>query len=146
MDRNPYAAPSAPVSDPLPQPIERPPQVKWAVQLLWLTLLLGVASLIANPRKLEGVELIATIAGGAVMVGLEAWLIVKIASGRNWARIVYLILTVLGFASIGIAWQTYVATFSASALTAVLYALQTVTEIAALYLLFTKPGARWFKR
>jgi hypothetical protein len=117
------------------------------VRLLWTNVALSVAAFFADPQHSPTESAMARVAIVVISFGLfaiAAWLIFKIGQGRNWARWAYLVLAVLGYLTVAASWQTYVNQFTASPITAVLFALQLATEIPALYLLFTKPGREWF--
>jgi hypothetical protein len=62
--------------------------------------------------------------------------------GRNWARIVFLILSVISVVGFVLElWETLSSTVIEIALTVASTALDVVVS----YLLFTKPGALWFR-
>ena len=146
MERNPYAAPAAPVADPtVPEPVNRPAEVTRAVQLIWISIGLGIVGLFMSPKDMPfgwlGISLVALLT-----VAIWAWIITKIARGRNWARITYLVLIVLGYASMAFTWQVQVATLKASPLSAILTIVEAVIAIYAIYLLFCGPANAWFRR
>jgi hypothetical protein len=73
---------------------------------------------------------------------LLVWLIYKMWQGRNWARITFLVLTVLGLPFYVLTLKGY---FSASATAGCLNLVQTALQLVALYLIFVRPGSEWFK-
>jgi len=92
-DRNPYSAPESRVVDPVEPARQRPLAVKRAVAFLCLDAVVSLVYLIVDWRFLTSlmrtpVFVIYEMVALAVMV----WLIIKIATGRNWARITWLIL------------------------------------------------------
>jgi hypothetical protein len=78
---------------------------------------------------------------GAIM----AWLIFKIARGRNWARITYTVLSLLGYASIVMNWSTYLAGYHGDLEWAGLDVLGTLADIGGIYLMFTRAANAWFR-
>jgi hypothetical protein len=78
-----------------------------------------------------------------VTVGIMFALIKNIGLGRKWARVVFLILFLLG--AVAYSW-TFVALLNASMLVAVLSLLQAILLIIALYYLFSRASTQWFNR
>jgi hypothetical protein len=77
-----------------------------------------------------------------LIYALEVALILLISRGRNWARITFLALVALAIvsASRGV---FLILSYPVSQLA--LNAGILATELAAIYLLFTPPGSRWFR-
>ena len=139
---NPFEPPRSKVAD-FPQhvelntrPLERPTQVKLAFELLVGSVALGVLSYI-----LRGMQdsLLVSFLVLAFVFALAA----AIRSGKNWARIVFLVLYLMGSLSL----------FFPSALIAqggklffAVFCCQTLLQGSALWLVFRKPGSSWFKR
>ncbi len=146
VERNPYAAPVAPVADPsMPEPANRPPEVTRAVQLIWISIGLGILGLFLTPKEMPfgwvGISIVALLT-----IAIWAWIITKIARGRNWARITYLVLIALGYASMAFTWQVQVVALKASPLSAILTIVEAVIAVYAIYLLFCGPANAWFRR
>jgi len=78
-----------------------------------------------------------------VTVGITFALIKCIGLGMKWARIVLLVLFLLGL--VVYPW-TFVAVLKVSMLVAVLILLQTILQIIALYYLFSRASTQWFNR
>jgi hypothetical protein len=78
-----------------------------------------------------------------VLVGVSFALIKCIGFGMKWARVVLLVLFLLGLAVLP--W-TFVALLNASMVVAVLSLLQTILQIIALYYLFSRTSTLWFDR
>ncbi len=78
-----------------------------------------------------------------VMLALTAvvylWLIQNVKDGRNWARIVMLMLTALGLFSMLVGGE------SAPTVVRVISVLDTIIDITAIVLIFKPPGADWFR-
>ena len=142
MDHNPYSPPQTEVREPVvpEDAIPRPRQVTWAVWCFWTELALGVPQLIL---QLSNGEIRQYIVGTLVTIGilsaLQAWVIYKISTRRNWARYVALVATILsallGLGSSG--------TMNLGSL--IIMVIGLLLDCAALYLLFTRPGKDWFK-
>jgi hypothetical protein len=105
MTHNPYAPPSSTVTDiDAGVPIPRPPLVQLAYVLCWLSLVAGVPSIVDT--FMDGGPVTET---AAFKVGMSVfyvalmmfaiWVIVSIGRARNWARIVYAVLTALSLLS-----------------------------------------------
>ncbi len=145
MKDNPYAAPNAAVADRprTPLAVERPRQVTIAVVLLWLDFLIALPLLYQSIQREPDVELVVMIlVATCLFLAIFATSIVFAYRGRNWARIVLLMFVFL----------TAIAVFLPSEVDTpveffeiVLDYLSIVLELAALYLLFAKPGALWFR-
>jgi|AP68_2_1055508.scaffolds.fasta_scaffold428132_1 hypothetical protein len=78
-----------------------PKQLSTAVILLWASLALGVAKVITlmatmkdDPEKVMGLLIISL-----PIILLMAWVIYKIGKGKDWARVVYLTLFIIGVTS-----------------------------------------------
>lgn len=128
---------------------ERPPQVRWASVLLWLSFTLGAAlsvyALRADGDPSEHAPAVDAVLAGITFgaLALSAWLNVMIYLGHNWARIVYLALAVLAL----VLMLVPVGDGEPLTQTETLgYALSSLLDFAAMVLVFTRPGALWFKR
>lgn len=130
---------------------ERPRQVRWASVLLWLSFTLVTAvtahELHQTVTTTDPSELApATTAVMAVFtfgfLALNAFLNVMIYKGRNWARIVYLVIALLG-----VVFLFFPAEQEPASLTHFAgYALGSALDVIAMALVFTRPGALWFRR
>jgi hypothetical protein len=100
MASNPYAPPSAPISDVLPQaaPLERPAAVDRACTLLWCSTGLGVLGQVAqNFINFRQSSVIISVFGLGFGVLITFWFTSKLKRGRNWMRLFLTIGTALGF-------------------------------------------------
>lgn len=149
MERNPYAPPVSTVADPAEIRGERPKEVTQAVKLLWVSLLIGLAGLFLQPLWAGGggaPQRIGVLGGVLIGFGIWAWVIAKIANGRNWARILFLVLAILGVAYMVLAMPAALAVYKARPLTGLLSLANFVLEIYTMYLLLTAPAREWFKQ
>jgi len=78
-----------------------------------------------------------------VTVGITFALIKYIGLGMKWARVVLLVLFLLGL--VVYPW-TFMAMLKASMLVAVLSLFQSILEMIALYFLFSRTSTQWFNR
>ena len=141
---NPYAPPRAVVSDHhLNEEIPRPRRVDVAAMLLWVDLSVWFLSALfdaSGGRVLKGASPVVVVMVIAFSASLNAWLIVKVATGRNWARILWLVLSVVGMiAQIARGFPSGLVARSS-------WILQTLMNLAVFGILLTPSAARWFKR
>jgi hypothetical protein len=125
-------------------PLETPPPVRRAIYLLWASLLLSIVDSVLSPESIgEACGEFQTFMVAA-LVGIFAinGLLIYFASQRyNWARIVLLLLTVIG-------WSSYfVLPTDISALqwwSWMLTGVMTILDIAAFIILFSGGAAKWY--
>lgn len=147
MARNPYEPPGSPVS-PAARRGDAPKQVIWSVWLLRASLVIGYASLflVQNlsaalgdvPDEARSASMVFFFIILALTAVVYLWLIQCVKDGRNWARIIMLLLTALGVFSM---------ISSNDETPAVMHAISvvdTIIDITAMVLLFRVPGSLWF--
>jgi len=145
MPRNPYAPPKASVADPVgAPPLVRPVVIRRAVQLLWIAFGIGLLGGISHAGS-PGEPWSITLGFLAVYGAILAWLIVKVARGRNWARITYLILAVLSDVDSVSSLRPLQGFYGAHPGVLALDLAGMVVEGAGVLLLFTRPANAWFK-
>ena len=125
----------------------RPDKVSTAIILLWIVIAAGVISSIFNfSSSLEIANasgfglgwLIFTLYFTYLLLAFFIW---KIGQGRNWARITYLVLFILG-----VPMTIYSYLISAiSTLSIILGIAGAIVQIIALIFLFQKQSSDWFK-
>ena len=144
MSAGPYEPPKSVVRDAPAEPVERPRQVGLAAKCLWASIGIGGILLVLDYRFIAGASSAATawIVPAAVL-GVLALFTAAISAGRNWARIVFLVLFVIGALPY---FAVLAEMFARSKLTASLSVIQLLLQAAAMYLVFTKPGSAWFRR
>lgn len=160
MSDDRYAPPSATVADvdSLPESLERPRLVTIGICLLWVEIVSGIPGLIYSvftpPQEDPDGSAYWVHVGGLVVqfvfVALSVFLTQMSWRGRNWARVVYLVLlifgvvmSVVGYAvsyfvleqglDIGLTWESAV------------YLLQMLLDIVAIWLLFTPSANAWYR-
>jgi len=149
MDHNPYSPPRTEVAE-FAAPQEagpRPRQVTWAVQCLWLDLLLSVAQASRGPFSWQPEEgetlLYFMLAFAAVLFSAQTFVIFKLGARRSWARYVFLVTTILSVIQY---LRSLPQEWLADHLNVGLNALELVLDSTALFLVFTGPGKEWFKK
>ena len=151
MNDNPYAPPKAVVADPVIDPAarSRPREVTLAARLLWVALALGAFNAVVDSARLASSGsvppyfLVGSVAGSLLVLCVLAWLTNRIAHGRNWARIVFLVMFVIG---IPIFLLQLPVMFASSVFATAVSATISVLQMIALYLVFLGAGSYWFSR
>lgn len=124
--------------------MSRPSTIGVALGLLWVGLAIGPIKLLFNWAYLvsrSGVAVNVFIVG--VGLAFYCFFIWKIGEGKNWARIAFLVLFVLGVAPYIFILRSE---FARSPLLGTMSIVQAGIQAAALYLLFTSPGSEWFRQ
>jgi hypothetical protein len=144
MSENPYAAPKAPVSDiESNEPMTRPRQVVWAIQLLVANYVFGIAMVIVNFSYYENLgSITAFLIGQVIGAMIGAWIYYKIWQGRNWARIVLLVFSLLGIIGWVIGRRIMETMPTGMRVTSV---IGWIISIVVIWLLFFSPGRAWFR-
>jgi hypothetical protein len=78
---------------------------------------------------------------GAALFGLVAYLNISILRGRNWARVLTLILVLFNLLLFAIE----PADAGVTVIEWLTYGISTLMDIVAMVLLFTQPAAGWFR-
>jgi len=146
MASSPYTPPRSVVRDLGPDRAiaKRPKQVTYAVWILWLAFVVGLPATVyeyqrATPEQLNVFVLLFL----AILSVLAIVLIVFIYRGHNWARILMLVLIGLALISFFALLDAYLK-YPLLPLTSNIAVM--VLDVIALYLLFTPPGRRWFRK
>ena len=146
MAMGPYAPPKARVDDLSAQVANRPRpvEVRRAALMLLASLGLGLFNVAVEPSLAVGSDdgLTGWILFGSVF-GTIALLTAFIFYGHNWARIVFLVLFAVGCIPFLLLLPAVV---SFSPIVGSVNILQQVLQFGALFFLFTKPGALWFRK
>jgi hypothetical protein len=126
--------------------VDKPKQVSQAVGLLVGSTVVGTGT-----TAIVGFSPNALTAGLPFAIGILVltlaillFLIAKISAGRNWARITFTVLFVLGLPTCAALVLTD--KFFQNPISGGVVLLQTIVQGWALVLLFTKPGSDWFKK
>ncbi|HSH97962.1 MAG TPA: hypothetical protein VK954_06690 [Methyloradius sp.] len=126
--------------------LQKPVEIKRAVNCLWASLAIGLVRPLIDWQHLQQISAQTsatfTLFVSLTVVAVVGWLIYKISKRKNWARITYLVPTLLGSVPYI---PMLVGEFERSPFIGSLSVVQLVLQIFALWLLFTKPGSAWFK-
>jgi hypothetical protein len=145
MSDNRYRPPATDVADvALPPQLTGPALLNVAALLLAGTIAVGFVSYAVQWQFLRSQGSVWFIVlGSAMTTSLIGWLTYKIWKGRNWARIVMLVMFICGTP---MSLPQLPAMFSRSPISAVIFVLQTVSQLAALYIVFLTSARHCFKR
>lgn len=146
---NPYAPPKAAVEDVASgeQP-PRPAQVTRAVQLFWAAVAVSLVSGVLNAYLLEtpgfsrGAYAIMMVIGWIVVGAIVWWILSSIGKGKNWARIVQLVLVMFGILGMLTA---FTMPQVIPGVVRVLYAVQVGLNLWGILLVFSGPANAWFR-
>lgn len=148
MSDNPYAPPKTHVvdSDPALVPMERPKEIMTAIWLAFIGYGLGIVVVLLTWDYYSKLQTLGGFLGSQLFtLAIMFWLYYKIYMGRNWARIVLLVLAVIGLAvTMNAAAMSLLKT--APMLAKAQMGLGLVLNIVVLWLLFLSPGRHWFRR
>jgi hypothetical protein len=147
---SPYAPPRAVVADAEPDlsSLERPPEVNRAVTLVWVVFGIGIAAavlrmVLPGPQQMP---MVWQLAMNVLIFLISWWLNSKLAAGRNWARLLYVIATALSLLYIPVLIFTMMR-FGAKTPTAdsVVGVLNMSISVYVAYLLLTRPARQWYR-
>lgn len=126
-----------------PQEIqERPREVLYAVQLTFVSLALGLVLFPLKQTNFVAAQIVLGIFAILITLAFTGFLLFKIYRGRNWARLLYIILFIIGAP---FAFPAVLTTFQKSPILAVIRLLQLSLQMMAVVLLLQKPSRDWFK-
>ncbi len=132
-----------PVIEPTPN-ISRPVAVTRAVQLLSASFVIGAIRAVYNlVHKFSGTTLVLSIVFLIIFFGICFFFVSKIAAGRNWARIVFLVLLIIG---LPLATPTYIAELRTNLPYGLVSIVVAIIQVLALVLLFAKTSNPWFRK
>jgi hypothetical protein len=109
---------------------------------LWISLAIGVIKTPFDPAGLHAVPFPAIVWSiAAAIMAFFCLLIFKISSGRNWARVTFVVIFLLGLV-LGL--PGLMAEFQRAPALALVSVVTAVLQLWAVILLFTSPGKGWF--
>ena len=143
---NPYQVTRTQVDDlaPAEDRGDKPNTVSAAVVMLWITLIIQLAGLVwiwQFARHGPALIFIGMSVVSAIWL-FTAYLVAMVEKGRNWARITYLVLFLLGLPFFATSISETVRVSSLAALSGI---GQTVLQAVAVILVFSPPSRRWFR-
>jgi hypothetical protein len=121
--------------------IERPIEVTRAVKLLIASSAIDLIAKIPTLLYLSSAEILSEIVISVLVYGVIGWFIYKIYQGRNWARIINLVLSIIGFVLIA---PSFIYELNNDWLSACLIFFNVAVQAIALYLLFKSNSNVWF--
>ena len=148
MTHNPYSPPGTAVTDiDSSVPIERPRGVKVAVILCWISLAIAVPLLFEafDEETQAGLSTTYLVGVGLFVLALFAfaiWVNISIGRARNWARIVYAVLTGV---SLIMAVASPSETLAGDGFSVVAELLSTAMDVVIVVLLFTPAANAWYR-
>lgn len=123
--------------------MEKPVEVTRAVQLLYASLGIGLVKSIVDFGRISSQSSVGlTLFIMLVTFGLLFFFIWKISDGRNWARIVFLVLFLLG---LPFSVPLYLEEFGRNIFLGSLSVIQVLIQLIATYLMFKKSSSLWFR-
>lgn len=121
---------------------DRPKEVGLAIKLLLTSLLTGMLAGFLKPIKLaENVGQIAFFEILVLILLFNGYIYYSLSLRRNWARLLFIILTVAGLPLTVTQWPHI---FLQNPLSGVVGMITTLIQLAAVYLLFQKSSKDWF--
>lgn len=124
------------------QLLMRPRSVKAAIVLMILSLAITPVNFWLKGGRLNNVSSIITVVAIVLSFAIISYLMNRIWQRRNWARIVYAALGIVGFF---LSLPNIYGLFFVTPLFFGVSALQQSVDLAALVLLFVKPSNGWFR-
>ena len=136
---NPYSPPNADLGDAGPSRRLgiRPHQIAQAIALLWVSTTCGFFASFSQSAQSRVTLILAAL----VMLAVTAVLSVGLWRGRNWARMLYVILVAVSLAEFLASWGTV----ERPAVEVALEAVSFVADAGSFFLVFTAPGSSWFR-
>lgn len=123
--------------------VSRPIEVTRAVQLIYASFAIGAIRAVFDlAQKISGVPLLLALLGLVIFFAICFFFVSKIAAGRNWARIVLLLLLVIG---LPFAIPGYIVELRTNPLHGSISIVMAILQLIGTYLLFTKNSNLWFR-
>jgi hypothetical protein len=125
--------------------VGRPKIVNYAVNMSYAVLVLGFINILLEIPSTDKTSISISILfiSAIIIVGIILFLIISISKGKNWARITFLILFLLGL----VPWiTTFLQVLQTNLLSGIISFVQCVLEIIALIFLFRTESSVWFRR
>ncbi len=122
--------------------VNRPKEVGLAIKLLLTSLLTGALAGFLKPIQLpDNIPQIASFEILVLILLFNGYIYYSLSLRRNWARLLFIILTVAGLPLTVTQWPH---TFSINPLSGAIDMITTLIQLAAVYLLFKKSSKNWF--
>lgn len=130
------------------QIMKRPDTVSNAIILLYVSLILSLVICISQfifkfPRSTQIVPPIVAVFTAVFTLGMMWFFIYNIEKGRNWARIIFLIIFIAG---ILFSVSSFLQMLKYNPIFILTGIIHTILQATALALLFQKSSSEWFKK
>ena len=123
--------------------VERPRSVTKAVQFLASALAIGLLNAIFTlVQRTTGIPMLVVLIIVIAFFGLLFFLVMKISAGRNWARIIWLILVLC---NVPFAVLAYPEAVRRNVISGTLSIIIVILQLIGTCLLFTKNSNLWFR-
>lgn len=124
--------------------VERPAHVSWAVMALTSSIVLGfLASVLRLAGRVSGTTMMLALLIVVAFFMIYGYLILKISVGRNWARIILLVLVLFGTP---FAVPAYIVEIKKNFFSGALSILVALLQLLGTGLLFTRNSNPWFRK
>jgi hypothetical protein len=124
--------------------IDRPRTVATAVQFLSAAVVIGLLNAIYTLiQRVAGLPMLSALVIVIAFFGLLFFLVMKISAGRNWARIIWLILVI---GNVPFAILAYPQAVRANVISGTLSIIIVLLQVIGTILLFTGNSNLWFRR
>jgi uncharacterized membrane protein YwaF len=124
------------------EPIPKPRNVKLAIILFASVISVATLSLFSNLIFSDLYSFKEKAPNYLLSFALFVFLAFHINARRNWARILYILLISIAMIAMP---SNIILLISVNKLSALLFSIQTLLEVAAAVVLFTKSSNKWFK-
>jgi hypothetical protein len=124
--------------------VERPRTVAKAVQFLTSAVVIGLLNAIYTlVQRVTGLPMLIALIIVIAFFGLLFLLVMKISAGRNWARMIWLILVIC---NVPFAVLAYPQAVRANVISGTLSIIIVILQVIGTGLLFTRNASPWFRR
>ena len=122
----------------------KPAIIQSAISLLWASLAIAAVKVVLDWANFVGRGSAAFTAFIMIFTfAVIGFVVVKIGQGKNWARVIFLVVFVVGIVT---AFLTLRSEFAQSRLLGILSIVQAALQATALYFIFTSPGKEWYRK
>lgn len=125
------------------EPMARPPEVLYAFWLTIVSLVVGFVAIPLNSEVVRSQLLVFTIIGLLLTFAFTLFIFYMILKGKNWARVLYMILFISGAP---FAFPAIIIAFQKTPVLAIIRLLQLSLQMMAVVLLLQKATRDWFNR
>ncbi len=124
------------------EPLSKPRNVRLAIILFASVISVATLSLFSNLIFSDFSSFKEKTPNYLVSVAIFVFLAFNINARRNWARILYILLIIIGMITVP---SRIIGLMSVSKLSTLVFSIRNLLEVAAAVVLFTKSSNKWFK-